>query len=90
MTGWFLSEKLDGVRCYWSGKQLFLRSGEVIQTPDFFKRDLPNNPLDGELYLGKQSYQMMKQIVLNQGSFVNDQLWKKVRFVVFDAPGLSV
>ena len=26
-TGWLMSEKLDGVRCYWDGMKLWSRGG---------------------------------------------------------------
>ena len=38
VTGWVMSEKLDGVRGYWDGKQLFTRGGIIntIATKGFF------------------------------------------------------
>ena len=27
VTGWLMSEKLDGVRCYWNGKSMYTRNG---------------------------------------------------------------
>src|ERR1700676_4826016 len=32
-TGWLLSEKLDGVRAYWDGKQLLSRQGNRFYAP---------------------------------------------------------
>jgi DNA ligase-1 len=32
-TGWWASEKLDGVRAYWSGKNFISRQGNVYQAP---------------------------------------------------------
>ena len=26
-TGWYMSEKLDGVRCYWDGDKFYSRAG---------------------------------------------------------------
>ena len=31
--GWLMSEKLDGVRCYWDGSQMFTRNGNRIYAP---------------------------------------------------------
>jgi DNA ligase 1 len=36
LTGWWLSEKLDGVRCYWTGKVLLSRQGNRFYAPDCF------------------------------------------------------
>ena len=33
ITGWVMSEKLDGVRAYWNGKNLISRGGKTIQAP---------------------------------------------------------
>ena len=35
--GWLMSEKLDGVRCYWNGKNLYTRNGKSIYAPDDWK-----------------------------------------------------
>src|SRR6202140_4334899 len=47
-TGWWLSEKLDGVRAYWDGKQFLSRLGNVYHAPDWFLAGLPGEPLHGE------------------------------------------
>src|SRR5947209_1027240 len=45
-TGWWLSEKLDGVRAYWDGKQFLSRQGNLFLAPDWFVTGLPDVPLD--------------------------------------------
>jgi len=32
-SGWLMSEKLDGVRCFWNGTTLFSRNGIKIRAP---------------------------------------------------------
>ena len=50
-TGWWMSEKFDGLRAHWDGKILWSRSGKVINAPESFTKDLPSDmPLDGELW----------------------------------------
>src|SRR6185503_14134833 len=49
--GWWMSEKLDGVRAYWDGKQMLSRQGNKLHAPDWFIDKLPDHPLDGELFL---------------------------------------
>src|ERR1700738_2001001 len=46
-AGWWLSEKLDGVRAYWDGKQFLSRQGNRYFAPDWFTEGLPLEPLDG-------------------------------------------
>ena len=44
---YYISEKLDGVRGYWTGKQLLTRQGNPIPVPDWFTENFGPIPLDG-------------------------------------------
>jgi DNA ligase-1 len=81
--GWWLSEKLDGVRAYWDGAKLISRLGNVLHAPDWFIKGLPKHPLDGELFMERKSFQKTISIVRRQDK---SDLWKKIRFLIFDAP----
>ena len=83
-AGWWISEKLDGVRAYWDGKQLLSRLGNVLHAPDWFIKDLPKHPLDGELFLNRKSFQKTVAIVRRQDK---SDHWKQIKFLIFDAPG---
>lgn len=83
LSGWWMSEKLDGVRAYWDGKQFLSRLGNVYHAPDWFLEGLPEIPLDGELWMDRKMFQRTVSIVRRQDK--ND-LWREIRFVVFDAP----
>lgn len=48
LSGWWMSEKLDGVRAYWDGKDFISRLGNRYHAPDWFTAGLPETPLDGE------------------------------------------
>ncbi len=85
-TGWYLSEKLDGVRAYWDGKQLYSRLGNLFHAPDWFLAGLPDMPLDGELWLGRKRFQRTISIVRRQDK---SDHWKDIRYVLFDAPALE-
>src|SRR5262249_996536 len=50
-TGWWMSEKLDGVRAYWDGEAFVSRLGNRFVAPDWFTADLPADTLDGELWV---------------------------------------
>jgi len=45
-----MSEKLDGVRCYWNGSTMYTREGKMINPPAEWKKKLPPIALDGELW----------------------------------------
>lgn len=50
-AGWWMSEKYDGIRAYWDGKDFWSRSGRTMPVvPDSFKKGLPDVGLDGELW----------------------------------------
>ena len=84
-TGYWISEKLDGVRAYWTGSQFVSRNGNVFHAPEFFTKELPAIALDGELWLGRKQFQTAVGIVKTQ-SGAKDELWRDLRFKVFDAP----
>ena len=86
LTDWWMSEKLDGVRAYWDGKQFLSRQGNLYYAPDWFIEGLPAVPLDGELWIGRKKFQRTVSIVRRQDK--ND-LWNEVHFLVFDAPAAS-
>jgi len=84
ITHFWVSEKLDGVRARWNGKQLISRGGKIFIAPAWFVQDFPNMPLDGELWMGRGHYQDVVSVVRKQNP---DESWKNVKFMVFDLPG---
>ena len=83
LAGWWMSEKLDGVRAYWTGTEFLSRQGNPLFAPDWFSAGLPKEPLDGEFWIERKKFQRTVSIVRRQDK--ND-LWKEVRFLMFDAP----
>ncbi|HTV43406.1 MAG TPA: DNA ligase [Candidatus Sulfotelmatobacter sp.] len=86
LSGWWMSEKLDGVRAYWDGKQFLSRQGHIYYAPDWFIEGLPAVPLDGELWIDRKKFQRTVSIVRRQDK---NELWKEVRFLIFDAPAAN-
>src|SRR5262245_36840074 len=86
LSGWLMSEKLDGVRAYWDGKRFLSRQGNVFHAPDWFVEGLPETPLDGELWIDRKKFQRTVSIVRRQDK---TELWREIRYLVFDAPGTS-
>ena len=79
-----LSEKLDGVRAVWDGKSLRFRSGRAIAAPAWFLAALPAQALDGELWMGRGSFDRLSAVVRKAQPV--DEEWRAVRYMVFDAP----
>jgi len=82
----FLSEKMDGVRAYWDGSKLLSRHGKEIDAPAYFLQDLPPVQLDGELWMGRGSYEKVMALLKSKS---NEEGWSKVRYYVFDLPSTS-
>ena len=81
---YLVSEKLDGVRAIWDGKQLISRQGNVIHAPDWFTRGFPKQALDGELWSGRGQFEWLSGTV--RQSIPNDSSWRKVCYYVFELP----
>lgn len=81
--GWWLSEKLDGVRAYWDGAQFLSRNGNRYVAPEWFTQGLPDTPLDGELWVGRRQFQRTVSIVRRSDAA---ESWREVRYLVFDSP----
>ena len=84
LNQYLMSEKFDGVRAYWNGKQLLTRSGNQIPAPVWFTQGFPQIALDGELWLGRRQFDELSKLV--RANAIDDPLWQKVRFMVFDLP----
>ncbi|PPQ74948.1 hypothetical protein CVT24_010179 [Panaeolus cyanescens] len=82
-TGWWMSEKLDGVRTFYDGTQFISRLGNAFTPPNWFLEKLPSDvTLDGELYGGRGNFQSTVSIVKT----VNSVHWKNISFQIFDVP----
>ncbi len=82
-TNWWMSEKLDGVRAYWDGKQFLSRKNNIFYAPEWFTAGLPAHPLDGELWLARKQFDRTSGIVRRQDK---PEIWKELKYLVFDAP----
>ncbi len=84
---YWVSEKLDGVRAFWNGRQLISRQGHVYPAPSWFIQGFPDQALDGELWLGRQQFETLLSYVSKKQPI--DSEWKKIKYYVFDLPGLE-
>ena len=85
LAGYLVSEKYDGVRGFWDGKNLLTRGGERIAAPGWFTAGWPDFPMDGELWVGRGQFASAVSIVRQQAP--DDAAWRKLHFMVFDLPG---
>ncbi|KUI99515.1 hypothetical protein VRK_15990 [Vibrio sp. MEBiC08052] len=79
-----VSEKLDGIRGVWDGKQLRTRNGTQIHAPQWFLRQLPPFPVEGELWAGRGQFHLVQQTILDQHP--DPKSWQQVSFMLFDIP----
>jgi DNA ligase-1 len=86
LTGWWMSEKLDGVRAYWDGRRFLSRLGNEYFAPAWFIEGLPPIPLDGELWGGRKKFQRTVSIARRKDQ---TDAWRELTFLVFDAPSLD-
>ena len=83
---YWVSEKYDGVRGYWDGKQRQMRSrnGTIIALPRDFAAQLPDISLDGELWIGRGQFERVVSVV--RDTLPDDGAWKQVKYMVFELP----
>ncbi len=84
LSHYWISEKLDGVRAYWDGRRLISRRGNVYLAPSWFTQDFPTVALDGELWMGRKSFDTLSGTVRRQQPI--EENWRKIRYWVFDLP----
>lgn len=80
-TGFWASEKLDGHRAWWTGKEFISRGGNTIKAPSWFTEGLPEIALDGEIWAGRGKFERVGSIHSKR-----PHEWKFVKYAVFDAP----
>ncbi|WP_245756478.1 DNA ligase [Amphritea atlantica] len=89
ISAYWVSEKLDGVRGYWDGKQLLTRQGYPVSAPQWFIADLPQQPLDGELWIGRGQFDAVSALVRSSpgdNPALWSQQWRQVKYMLFDLP----
>ena len=83
ITNWVMSEKLDGIRAYWNGKNLISRGGKVIYAPKWFIKGYPSFPIDGELWTKRNDFENISSIVRDK---IPSSKWKEVKHYIFEVP----
>ncbi|MCW8877147.1 MAG: DNA ligase [Kangiellaceae bacterium] len=84
ISQFWISEKLDGVRAFWNGKQLITRQGNTLNAPSWFTKDFPSSHLDGELWIARRLFEKLSGTVRKNEPVESE--WKLVKYMVFDKP----
>ena len=97
--GWWVSEKLDGIRAIWDGEKFLSRNSQsglgskvFSYVPQFIIDSMPGGvALDGEIWLGRNKFNEMSSISnwipgkkFNQKEI--DNKWTLMKYKVFDIP----
>jgi DNA ligase-1 len=80
---YYVSEKLDGIRGRWNGSALITRSGNIINAPAWFIKNFPQQTMEGELWLARNSFAKTASIILRK---TPNEDWRKIKFMLFDLP----
>ena len=83
ITGWVMSEKLDGIRAYWNGKNLISRGGKIIHAPKWFTENYPSFEIDGELWTKRGDFENISSIVRDK---IPAKEWEEIRHYIFEVP----
>jgi DNA ligase 1 len=84
LGAYLASEKLDGVRAYWDGTRLRSRSGRTIHAPAWFTAPFPPQALDGELWMGRRSFDRLSAAVRRQQPL--DAEWQMITYQLYELP----
>ena len=83
ITGWVMSEKLDGIRGYWDGRRLLTRKGRPLHPPPWFIQNFPAFELDGELWSKQGEFEFIQSVVLDDDPGPG---WEKIKYHIFEVP----
>jgi len=92
-TGWWMSEKQDGVRAVWDREALRTRAhwNRIAAPPDFTAGLPPDAMLDGELCYPERGYVRFQDLVSTVRKGTPDpKAWAGVLYRIFDAPDCDV
>ena len=82
--GYWMSERLDGWHVWWTGSNFLTRDGEFVEYPSEILDEIPNVPLDGVLWCGRQNVDQCHRVV--SLALPTMEQWSNVTFCVMDSP----
>ncbi|ANO32855.1 DNA ligase [Vibrio breoganii] len=81
-SNYLVSEKLDGIRAIWDGKELRTRGGIALTAPSSFTEQLPTFAVEGELWAGRGNYAQVQKTVLDERP--DEPSWSTITYMIFD------
>ncbi len=84
LSEYLVSEKYDGVRAWWDGRQLITRGGLQVLVPAWFTAGFGDQPLDGELWISRGQFDAISSLVRQK--LTEPEEWRDVKYMVFDLP----
>jgi DNA ligase 1 len=88
-VGWWASEKYDGYRALWNGKDFRSRNGNKFNVPEWFTQIMPPDyALDGEFWVGRGCFDKCG-IFKKKLPETDEWIDKKVIYKVFDVPSYN-
>ena len=84
---YLISEKFDGIRAYWDGRQLLSRQGYPIRAPLWLTQTLPAYALDLELWMGRGQFEKVSAAIRRYRPV--DQEWRTIQLLLLDLPTSS-
>jgi len=86
VSGWLMSEYIDGVRAYWDGKNFWSEKNEIINIPEWFVNKMPNGyHFDGEFWLGRGFKLKTLDTIKNK----DETEWKNMWYRIYDVPNIK-
>ena len=79
ITDYLASEKMDGVRSFWTGSEFITRHGNILSVPAWFKAGMPSVRLDGELFTKRGDFDGLVSAIQRKRN-----PWESVTFQIFD------
>lgn len=83
ISGWLMSEKLDGIRGYWNGKEFYSKNGNLLHVPKWFTVNFPPFKLDGELWSKRDDFSFIQSTVLDD---IPSNNWEQITYNIFEVP----
>lgn len=72
---------------FWDGTHMWSRNGNRFYCPKWFTENWPKSQLDGELWTKRGDFQSCISYVKKHQPI--DEQWQKVKYLVYDAPGIN-
>ena len=88
-AGWWMSEKLDGVRAICESNVFYSRTNKPFSVPEDWKLDLSSKlTFDGEFWIGRGRFQETVSVVRRKHADPQD--WLSIKYVIFELVDLDL